>query len=81
MEIIPFTKKQEQYIKRFGLKKKIDKQIKLLSIQPRNKSLNIEKLNPASAGLYSFRIDKKYRAIFAVSNGVIKIITLTNHYK
>jgi Txe/YoeB family toxin of Txe-Axe toxin-antitoxin module len=81
MEIIPFTKKQEQYIKRFGLKKKIDKQIKLLLTQPRNKSLNIEKLNPANAGLYSFRIDKKYRAIFVVSNGVIEIITLTNHYK
>ena len=35
MEIIPFTKKQKQYIKRFGLKKKIHAFHGILKIEKR----------------------------------------------
>jgi len=31
--------------------------------------------------IYSFRIDKKYRAIFIYTNNEVEIITITNHYK
>lgn len=81
MEIIPLTKKQENYLKKYSLVKKFNKQIDLLTNNPSYPSLNVEKINPFSLGLYSFRIDQKYRAIFATSQGTIKIIALTNHYK
>lgn len=81
MELIPLSLKQDKYLKRYGLVKKFNKQITLLLNNPEYPSLNVEKLIPESLGLYSFRIDRKYRAIFAFSKGLIKIISITNHYK
>ena len=81
MEIIPLSNKQEKYLKKYRLTKKFQKQINLLIGSPSHPSLNIEKLLPKKSGLYSFRIDKKFRAIFVTDNQVIKIVALTNHYK
>jgi Txe/YoeB family toxin of Txe-Axe toxin-antitoxin module len=80
MELIPLTDKQQKYLKRYNLAKKFQKQINLFFDNPSHPSLNVEKVYSVGPGLYSFRIDKKYRAIFAISKGVIKIIALTNHY-
>jgi len=44
-------------------------------------SLNTELLNPKSRGIYSFRIDKKYRALFFISDGEAEVFQITNHYK
>jgi len=42
----------------------------------------MELLEPKHRLLYSFRLDRKYRAIFAyVENETIEIITFTNHYQ
>ena len=81
MEIIPLTNKQEKYLKKYRLTNKFQKQINLLIDNPSHPSLNTEKLVPKNCGLYSFRIDKKFRAIFVTDNQVIKIVALTNHYK
>lgn len=81
MEIIPLTSKQNGYLKKYGLVRKFEKQTGLLLQNPNHPGLNVEKLTPKELGLYSFRIDRKYRAVFTVSGDNIKIITLTNHYK
>jgi len=81
MELIPLTKQKQNYLKKYNLVKKFEKQINLLYSNPHHPGLNLEKLEPKELGLYSFRIDRKYRAVFAVNNGFIKIIALTNHYK
>jgi Txe/YoeB family toxin of Txe-Axe toxin-antitoxin module len=31
--------------------------------------------------VYSFRLDRKYRAIFIVVNNEAEILTVTNHYQ
>ena len=81
MELIPLTLRQQKYLSKFNLTKKFKKQISLLINNPNHPSLNVEKLNPENLGLYSLRIDRKYRAVFAFSKGFIKIVTLTNHYR
>lgn len=81
MELIPLSEKQQKYIKKYNLVKKFQKQVNLLLGNPSHPSLNVEKVYSVGPGLYSFRIDKKYRAIFATSKGIIKVIALTNHYK
>lgn len=81
MELIPLNEKQQKYLNKYNLIKKFQKQINLFLNDHKHPSLNVEKLHPVELNLYSFRIDQKYRAIFATSKGMIKIIALTNHYK
>lgn len=81
MELIPLSEKQQKYLKKYNIIKKFRKQITLFINNPSHPSLNVEKMYLIGPGLYSFRIDQKYRAIFATSKGMIKIIALTNHYK
>jgi len=81
VELISLTPKQISYLKKYGLTKKFNKQINLLLVNPSHPSLNVEKLEPSNMGLYSFRIDCKYRAIFTTDQKVMKIVLLTNHYK
>lgn len=81
MELIPLSEKQQKYLKKYNLIKKFQKQISLFIDNPSHPSLNVEKVYSVGPGLYSFRIDQKYRAIFATSKGVVKIVALTNHYK
>lgn len=48
----------------------------------RHPSLHFELLEPKWRGIYSFRIDKKYRALFFLNkNGMAEIFAITNHYK
>jgi plasmid maintenance system killer protein len=81
MELISLTEKQKKYLKKFNLEKKFKKQINILLDNPRHPSLNVEKIPSFGSGLYSFRIDKQYRAIFAFSKGFVKIVVFTNHYR
>jgi len=81
MELIPLSEKQQKYLKKYNLTKKFQKQISLFIDNPSHPSLNVEKMYSVGSGLYSFRIDQKYRAIFATSKRIVKIVALTNHYK
>ena len=80
MELIPLSEKQQKYLRKYNLVKKFEKQINLLLSNPSHPSLNVEKVYSVGPGLYSFRIDQKYRAIFAFNKGIVKIVALTNHY-
>ena len=68
------------YLKMRNLTAKYDKQIRLLETDIRYKSLNFEKLNPKHIGLYSFRIDGKYRATCVKKGDMLEIIDINNHY-
>ena len=44
--------------------------------------LNTELLEPKHRAIYSFRLDKKYRALFIhLGGGVIEVFAITKHYR
>lgn len=72
----------EKYLARRGLIRKFEKQTKFLIENPLHPSLNLELLEPKASGYYSFRIDRKYRAIFVFTNpDEIEIIDVNLHYQ
>lgn len=77
----PLNKKIEKQLVRFGLVKKFTKQKFIFELNPSHPSLNTEKLEPKSVGLYSFRIDIKFRAIFRIRSGMAEILHITKHYQ
>ena len=82
VEIVPISQKIIKKISILNLQKKFDKQYRLLSENPAYPSLNVELLEPRKHGIYSFRIDRKYRALFIYrKEGVVEIIAVTAHYQ
>ncbi len=72
----------EKYLKKHNLEKKYKKAKNLFEQDPFYPSLNTELLEPKDRLVYSFRLDKKYRAIFIyVDENTIEIVVFTNHYK
>jgi len=70
------------YLSAHGLEKKYAKAKKLFEHDPFYPSLNTELLQPKERLIYSFRLDRKYRALFIyLEDGSVEIIALTNHYK
>lgn len=81
MQVKPLNKHLQKYVSRKNLVKKIEKQIKFLTNNPSHPLLNLELLEPKSAGRYSFRISKKYRAIFIFTKpDEIEIVDINPHY-
>lgn len=82
MRVKPLNKYLQKYVVHKNLSKKFEKQSRFLIENPSHPSLNLELLEPKSAGRYSFRIDKKYRAIFIFANpDEIEIIDVNPHYE
>lgn len=83
MDILTLSKKVKDKIKKHSLQKKFNKQIELLKIDPKHPSLNVELLEPKEYGVYSFRIDQKYRGLFIFRSDkqVIEVLVITVHYK
>lgn len=82
MRILPLHSEIKEYLKKHNLEKKIDKQIKLFQENPFYPSLETELLEPKQMRIWSFRIDRKYRAIFIFhEKDLIEIIEVNNHYK
>jgi len=72
----------EEYIKKHGLSKKWEKAKRLFENDPSHPSLNTELLEPKHRLIYSFRIDKKYRALFiCLSEDTIEMLAVTRHYR
>ena len=78
-----FEKERKKFIKNnLQLAEKVIKAINLLTENPRHPGLNLEILEPREFKIYSFRIDKKYRAIFIyIAPQIIEIIDVNNHYQ
>ncbi len=82
MQIKPLSNKLTNYLVKRGLTNKFNKQLALFKDNPNHPSLNTEKLAPRLAGLYSFRIDRKYRAIFHfLPSGEAQIVDINDHYQ
>jgi len=64
------------------LDKKFEKQSNLFKSNPFYPGLGTELLEPKEMRIWSFRIDKKYRAIFIFrEKDTIEIIDVNNHYQ
>jgi Txe/YoeB family toxin of Txe-Axe toxin-antitoxin module len=71
-----------EYIKHHGISKKWEKAKKLFEANPFHPSLNTELLEPRHRLIYSFRIDRQYRAIFIYLPGdQAEIVAVTKHYR
>jgi len=83
MDILPLSEKINKKIEKHCLQNKFSKQIKLLIKDWKHPSLNIELLEPKEYGVYSFRIDRKFRGLFIFRSDrqAIEIIAITLHYK
>lgn len=82
MKVRVLKPKLLKYVTEHDLKRKLSKQILLLETNSRHPSLHIEKLEPKEFGFYSFRINRKYRAIFILSNpNLAEIVDINDHYQ
>lgn len=81
-EVLPLRKDLVMVLKKYGLKRKYEKQVSFLKENPKHPSLNLELMEPKSRRLYSIRIDRQYRALlkFLPDKESIEIILITNHY-
>lgn len=70
-----------KYLKNHQLDKKFQKAKELFEQNMYHPSLSLELLEPKHLKVYSFRLDKKYRAVFIVVNDEAEILSVTNHYK
>ena len=82
MQVKTLSTKLEKYLTKHNLTRKFQKQLNLFIENPNHPSLSTEKLEPKDAGLYSFRIDRKYRAIFHILlSGEAQIVDINDHYQ
>ena len=81
MKIKPLRKDLVNYINSHNLSKKWKKVSLYFEKNINHPSLNTELMEPRWRGIYSFRIDQKYRALFFITDGEAEIFQITNHYK
>ena len=83
INVLPLNKGLIKKIKKYNIEKKFLKQLNLLKNNPHHPSLKVKLLEPKEYGIYSFRIDKKFRALFIFrrEERAIEIINITVHYK
>ncbi|OGD97283.1 hypothetical protein A3B54_03580 [Candidatus Curtissbacteria bacterium RIFCSPLOWO2_01_FULL_42_50] len=82
MQVKPLNKYLQKYVVKRNLARKFEKQLRILVENLSYPSLNLELLEPKDAGRYSFRIDKKYRAIFIFTKpDEIEIVDINPHYE
>jgi len=81
MELRPLRKDLKEFLNKRNLAQKWKKQKNIFEKNIRHPSLNTELLEPHWRGIYSFRIDRKYRALFFITNGKAEVFQITLHYK
>lgn len=82
MRILPLQIELEKYLDKRTLYKKFEKQKRLFEQNSFHPSLETELLEPKKMKIWSFRVDKKYRAIFIFrGKDVIEVVDINNHYK
>lgn len=82
MKILPVHDEILNYMSARGLERKFEKQIALFTENPFHPSLETELLEPKHLRIWSFRVDRKYRAIFIFrERDIIEILDVNNHYQ
>jgi len=81
MIIRPLRPDLQKYLSKHNLEKKFSKQKRLFENNPAHPGLNTELLEPKRLKIYSFRLDRKYRAIFIYTGQeTVEIIDINPHY-
>jgi Txe/YoeB family toxin of Txe-Axe toxin-antitoxin module len=80
--ILPVHPEVVEQAKKHNLLKKFTKCCELITTDITHPSLNVELMKPKDLEIYSFRLDRKYRAIFIFrdSKKSIEIVAITVHY-
>lgn len=82
MRILSLDTELVEYLKKRRIYVKFEKQKNLFETNHFHPSLNTEILEPKHLRFYSFRIDRKFRAIFVYrSEDVVEILDINNHYQ
>ncbi len=82
MEILTLSKRLALYLQKHKLQKSFEKQKTIFKQNPFHPSLKTEILKPKNLKIYSFRITRKYRAIFIYcGKSTIEIVDINNHYQ
>jgi plasmid maintenance system killer protein len=82
VRILPLASDVERYLRDRKLWEKFEKQKRLFEENSRHPSLHTELLEPKQYKIYSFRIDRRYRAHFWLkSPDTVEILTVTDHYQ
>jgi plasmid maintenance system killer protein len=81
MNVLQLHREIIEYARKRNIEKKLYKQISTIRENINHPSLHVELLEPKHLRFFSFRIDRKYRAIFIFRNKeTIEIISITDHY-
>jgi Txe/YoeB family toxin of Txe-Axe toxin-antitoxin module len=71
-----------KYLRKHVLVKKWRKAKELFENDPSHPSLNTELLEPKNRLIYSFRIDREYRALFiCLPEENVEVVAVTKHYR
>jgi Txe/YoeB family toxin of Txe-Axe toxin-antitoxin module len=71
-----------EYLKKRRLERKFEKQKAFFEQNPFHPGLETELLEPKHMRIWSFRINRKYRALFIFrTSDTIEIIDVNNHYQ
>ncbi len=82
MKVFSLPKRLTAYVREHNIEKAFKKQKTFLEIDPFHPSLHTKTLEPKHLKIYSFRVTKKYRAIFVYCRkSAIEIIDINNHYQ
>ncbi len=82
MQVKSLRSDLQKYIKSHNLSRKFNKQLEAFKENPRHPSLHTEVLVPKHLKIYSFRIDRKYRAIFILpGSNLAEIVDINDHYE
>jgi len=82
MKILSLHREVIVYLQERNLTKKFNKQCVLFQKNPFHPSLGTELLEPRNLRIWSFRVDRKYRAIFIfLEKDVVEILDVNNHYQ
>ena len=82
MKIKPLRDDLVEYLARRTILKQWEKQKCLFETNPRHPGLRTELLEPKNLRVYSFRITRKYRAIFIYTdNDEVEIVDINDHYQ
>jgi len=82
MKILPLHLEIKNYLRKRNLVKKFEKQKRIFETSPFCSSLKTKLLEPKKMRIWSFRVNRKYRAIFIFhKKDVVEIIDINNHYQ
>ena len=82
MVILPISERLTKFLQVRRLEHKFQKQRQIFENNPSHPGLRLELLEPRHLHFFSFRVDKKYRAIFILlAPNVAEIIDINNHYQ